>query len=95
MNMKLLRQVCILAQPSVAVVDEVVDERGTRDVATEYLSCFYSDDTENSKNFYRPSNPEYINEYADTFDLNVNLVTIKDFDWLGRYRKSILPMVDF
>ena len=30
--------ISILAQPSVAVVDAVVDQRGTRDVATEYLS---------------------------------------------------------
>ena len=36
--------VSILCQPTVAVVDEVVDERGTRGVATEYLSYLYSDD---------------------------------------------------
>ena len=35
--------ISILAQPSVAVVDDVVDDRGTRDVATEYLQYLYSD----------------------------------------------------
>ena len=35
--------ISILAQPSVAVVDTVVDEKGTRDVATEYLNYLYSD----------------------------------------------------
>ena len=35
--------VSILAQPTVAVVDEVVDYRDTREVATEYLNYLYSD----------------------------------------------------
>ena len=49
--------ISILAQPSVAVVDEVVDQRGTRDVATEYLSYLYSDEAQRiaGDNFYRPS----------------------------------------
>lgn len=38
--------VSILCQPTVAVVDEVVDERGTRGVATEYLSYLYSDEAQ-------------------------------------------------
>lgn len=44
-------------QPTVAVVDEVVDDRGTRDVATEYLNYLYSDEAQRieAKNFYRPS----------------------------------------
>lgn len=73
--------ISILAQPSVAIVDEVVDKRGTREVATEYLNYLYSDEAQRleADNFYRPSNPEILNEYADTFDLNINLVTIQDF----------------
>lgn len=73
--------ISILAQPSVAVVDEVVDQRGTREVATEYLQYLYSDEAQKiaGDNFYRPSNEEILKEYADTFDLNINLVTIKDF----------------
>ena len=48
--------VSILAQPSVAVVDEVVDQRGTRKVATEYLSYLYSDEAQRiaGDNYYRP-----------------------------------------
>lgn len=73
--------ISILAQPSVAVVDEVVDARGTRDVATEYLSYLYSDEAQRiaGDNFYRPSNEEILQEYEDTFDLDINLVTIDDF----------------
>ena len=36
----------ILAQPSVAIVDKVVDKRGTREAATEYLNYLYSDEAQ-------------------------------------------------
>lgn len=73
--------ISILAQPSVAVVDDVVDRRGTRDVATEYLQYLYSDEAQRiaAENYYRPSNENILKEYSDKFNLNVNLVTIKDF----------------
>ncbi|MCD8026206.1 MAG: sulfate ABC transporter substrate-binding protein [Clostridiales bacterium] len=73
--------ISILAQPSVAIVDEVVDQRGTREVATEYLSYLYSDEAQRiaGDNYYRPSNEEILNEYSDVFDLDINLVTIDDF----------------
>lgn len=73
--------VSILAQPSVAVVDKVVDKRGTRDAATEYLNFLYSDEAQRiaGDNYYRPYNETILNEYADVFDLNVDLITIADF----------------
>lgn len=73
--------ISILAQPSVAVVDEVVDKRGTRDVATEYLEYLYSDEAQRiaGDNYYRPSNEEILKEYSDVFNLDINLVTINDF----------------
>ena len=73
--------ISILAQPSVAIVDKVVDDRGTREVATEYLNYLYSDDAQRiaGDNYYRPSNEEILKEYADVFDLDINLVTIDDF----------------
>lgn len=73
--------ISILAQPSVAVVDHVVDKRGTRDVAEEYLNYLYSDDVQRiaAKNYFRPVNPEILQEYADVFDLDVKLVSIEDF----------------
>ena len=62
-------------------MDAVVDDRGTRDVATEYLSYLYSDEAQRiaGDNFYRPSNEEILQEYKDVFDLDINLVTIDDF----------------
>ena len=73
--------ISILAQPSVAVVDEVVDKRGTREVATEYLNYLYSDEAQRiaGDNYYRPSNEEILKEYSDVFNLDINLVTINDF----------------
>lgn len=73
--------ISILAQPSVAIVDSVVDKKGTREVATEYLNYLYSDEAQRiaGDNYYRPSNEDILKEYADVFDLNVNLVTIDDF----------------
>ena len=46
----------ILAEPPVAVVDKVVDKRGTRAVATAYLEYLYSPEGQEiaAKHFYRP-----------------------------------------
>ncbi|PTX96285.1 hypothetical protein DB345_10900 [Spartobacteria bacterium LR76] len=67
----------ILAEPPVTVVDKVVDKKGTREVATEYLKYLYSDEGQEiaARNFYRPSNPEILKKYADKF-AKVELVTI-------------------
>ena len=48
--------VSILAEPPVAVVDDVVDKRGTREVATAYLQFLYSPEGQNiaADNYYRP-----------------------------------------
>jgi sulfate/thiosulfate transport system substrate-binding protein len=45
----------ILAEPPVAVVDEVADKRGTREVATAYLTFLYSPEGQKvvADNFYR------------------------------------------
>ncbi len=47
----------ILAEPAVAVVDKVVDKRGTRAVAEEYLKYLYSEEGQDiaGKHFYRPA----------------------------------------
>ena len=48
--------VSILAEPPVAVVDKVVDKRGTRKEAEAYLQFLYSEEGQEiaAKNFYRP-----------------------------------------
>ena len=48
----------ILAEPPVTVVDKVVDKRGTRAVAEEYLKYLYSEEGQQiaAKHYYRPIN---------------------------------------
>ena len=72
--------ISILAEPPVTVVDEVVDKRDTREVATAYLEYLYSDVGQRlaGKHYYRPSNPESLKEFSDSFDLDLNLITIDD-----------------
>ncbi len=48
----------ILAEPPVTVIDKVVDKRGTRKVAEEYLKYLYTDEGQKiaAKHYYRPIN---------------------------------------
>ncbi|MBI5114289.1 MAG: sulfate ABC transporter substrate-binding protein [Rhodovulum sp.] len=68
----------ILAEPPVALVDKVVDKRGTRAVAQAYLDFLYTPEAQRliAAHFYRPSRPEH----ADAADLarfpRIRLVTI-------------------
>ncbi len=61
--------VSIVAEPSVAVVDSVVDRRGTRAVAEAYLQYLYSPEGQEiaAKHYYRPRLPEVNAKYADRF----------------------------
>lgn len=76
--------VSILCQPTVAVVDEVVDERGTRGVATEYLSYLYSDEAQEleAQNYYRPSNKTILEKYATTASGNTITKLPADGKWI-------------
>ncbi|WP_406040183.1 sulfate ABC transporter substrate-binding protein [Succinimonas sp.] len=60
--------VSILCQPTVAVVDEVVDERDTREVATEYLRYLYSDEAQRvaARWYYRPSSQKILDEFRNS-----------------------------
>ena len=59
----------ILAEPSVAVVDKVVDNKGTREIAVEYLNWLYSPAGQEiaAKNFYRPRDKNILAKYANVF----------------------------
>lgn len=69
----------ILAEPPVAVVDSVVDENGTREVAEEYLKYLYSDEGQEiaAKNYYRPTDENIKEKYKDVFK-DLKLVTIDE-----------------
>ncbi len=69
----------ILAEPSVAVVDKVVDRRGTRAMARAYLEYLYSPEGQEiaAKNHYRPRDPNVAAKYAAAF-AKVKLFTIDE-----------------
>ena len=61
--------VSILAEPPVALVDAVVDRRGTRGVAEAYLEYLYSPEGQDivARNYYRPRDATVAAKYADRF----------------------------
>lgn len=67
----------ILAEPPVAVVDKVVDRKGTRKQAEAYLQYLYSPEGQRiaAQNFYRPRDAKVAAEFKDQFK-PVKLVTI-------------------
>lgn len=82
--------ISILAQPSVAVVDENVKGTEKEEVAKGYLEYLYSDVGQRiaGDNYYRPSNKEILKEYGDVFNLNIDMVTIDKFGgWDAAYDK--------
>jgi sulfate transport system substrate-binding protein len=74
----------ILAEPPVAVVDKVVDKKGTRKVATAYLEYLYSPEGQQiaAKNFYRPRDANVAAKYEKQF-AKVDLFTLEELfgDW--------------
>lgn len=76
--------VSILAEPPVAVVDKVVDKKGTRAVAQAYLQYLYSDEGQEiaGKNYYRPTTEKIAAKFADQYP-KITLFTINDVagDW--------------
>lgn len=71
----------ILAEPPVAIVDKIVDKRGTREVAEAYLHYLYSDEGQTiaGKNYYRPTTPEIAEQFKDQFPELELLQIDKDF----------------
>jgi len=69
--------ISILAEPPVAVVDKVVDKRGTRRVAEAYLRYLYSPQAQQiiGANYYRPRNPAVAARFKSRFP-KVSLLTI-------------------
>jgi sulfate/thiosulfate-binding protein len=61
--------VSILAEPTVTVVDKVVDKKGTRAVAEEYLKYLYSDEGQDiaGRNYYRPTSDKAKAKYEKQF----------------------------
>jgi sulfate/thiosulfate-binding protein len=77
----------ILAEPPVAIVDSVVDKKGTRKDAEAFLSWLYTPEAQQiiARNYYRPRDPAVAKKYEDVF-LKVELFTIDEV--FGGWRKA-------
>jgi len=71
--------VSILAEPPVAVVDKIVDRKGTRAAAESYLKFIYTKEGQeiSAKNYYRPRDPEVAKKYEAQFP-KLNLFTVDE-----------------
>lgn len=77
----------ILAEPSVTVVDKVVDKHGTRKVAEACLRYLYTPEAQTiaAQNYYRPRDAKVAAKYTARFP-KVKLFTIKEV--FGDWRKA-------
>lgn len=77
----------ILAEPTVTVVDKVVDKRKTRAVATAYLEYLYSEEGQEiaAQNYYRPTLESVAKKYEKSFP-KVSLVKIDEV--FGGWQKA-------
>ena len=78
--------ISILAEPPVAVVDRVVDKKGTRAAAEAFLKYLYTPEAQAiiATDGYRPRDPDVARQYAARFP-QVQLLTIADF---GGWRQA-------
>jgi sulfate/thiosulfate-binding protein len=79
--------ISILAEPPVAVVDQVVDRRGTRKLAEAYLEYLYTPEGQEiaAANFYRPRLIDILAKHAEDFP-KIALFTIDEL--LGGWKKA-------
>lgn len=71
--------ISIRAEPPVAVVDKVVDKRGTRRVAEAYLEFLYTDAGQEivAKHYFRPHSETVLKKYDSTFP-KIEMFTIDE-----------------
>ncbi len=77
----------VLAEPPVAVVDKVVDKRGTRKQAQAYLEYLYSPEGQEiaARHYYRPRDAKIAAKYARQF-APVQLFTVDEL--FGGWRQA-------
>jgi len=77
----------ILAEPPVAVVDKVVDRKGTRGIAEDYLKFIYTPQGQEiaARHFYRPRDLAVARKFEDKFP-KVELLTVDGA--FGGWRKA-------
>lgn len=82
--------ISILAEPSVSLVDKVIDKRNSRRVSYEYLKYLYSLEGQEiiAQNYYRPRNKIISKKYSHQFkDLTLFTVNSKFNGWDNAQKK--------
>lgn len=79
--------ISVLAEPPVALVDKVVDKRGTREAAQAYLDFLFTPEAQRiaAKHHYRPSLTEIANETLSQF-AKIELFTVQEM--FGGWQKA-------
>lgn len=81
--------VSILAQPSVAIVDDNARANGSEEVSKRYLEFLYTKQAQRliGKSGYRPTDSDVLQEFSKEFDLSIKLWTIDDYGgWEKAYQ---------
>jgi sulfate/thiosulfate transport system substrate-binding protein len=73
--------VSILAEPTVAVVDQVAARRGTTKLAKAYLDFMYTPEGQDiiARNYFRPRDPAMLAKYSARFPKIASMASIADF----------------
>ena len=81
--------VSVLAEPPVAIIDKVVDKRGTREVAEAYLRFLYSPAGQElaARFYFRPRSEEIAAKYKDRF-APLDLIPIDEFGGWSQAHKT-------
>ncbi|SFS04626.1 sulfate ABC transporter substrate-binding protein [Sphingomonas jatrophae] len=82
--------VSVLAEPSVALMDKVVDRKGTRAPAQAYLDFLYSRQAQEliARNHYRPRDPAVARRYAADFPRLALLQVDRNFGGWARVQQA-------
>ncbi len=77
----------ILAEPSVAIIDKVVDRKKTRELAQAYINFLYTKKAQEiiAKNHYRPTDKDILKKYQTQFK-PVKLFTVDEV--FGGWQKA-------
>jgi len=81
-------EITILAEPPVAVVDKVVDQKGTRAVTEDFIKYLYTDEAQETiaRWGYRPVDGRILQRHQDTLPPFKKMFTIKEV--AGSWREA-------
>jgi sulfate/thiosulfate transport system substrate-binding protein len=81
--------ISMLAEPPVAVVDKVVDRRGTREAAEAYLKFLYTAEGQElaGRFYFRPRDPQAMEKFRDRF-ADLELMSIDQFGGWAAAQKA-------